>query len=35
MFELIKQRRLKDQFKSQFGSSIEDFFDDKDIKEAR
>lgn len=29
MLELIKQRRIKDKFKREFGTSIEDFFDDQ------
>jgi 16S rRNA C1402 (ribose-2'-O) methylase RsmI len=30
MLELIRQRRMKDKFKSQFGATIEDFFDEKE-----
>jgi 16S rRNA C1402 (ribose-2'-O) methylase RsmI len=30
MIELIKQRRMKDKFKREFGATIEDFFDEKE-----
>lgn len=29
MLELIKQRRLKDKFKTEFGATIEEFFDEQ------
>jgi hypothetical protein len=29
MLELIKQKRLKDKFKREFGANIEDFFDEE------
>ena len=32
MIELIRQKRMKDKFKSQFGATIEDFFDEEPIK---
>jgi len=29
MLELIKQRRMKDKFKREFGAAIEDFLDEE------
>lgn len=33
MLELIKQKRLKDKFKKEFGANIEDFFEEEVNKE--
>ena len=31
MLELIKERRIKQKFQSEFGSAMEDFFEEEDI----
>ena len=35
MLEIIKQRRIKDRFKREFGSSMEEFYEDHDLPNAK
>lgn len=35
MIELIKQKKLKDKFKREFGASMDDFFEEKEIEQTK